>query len=796
MLSNYIKIAFRNINRHPTYAAINIIGLSIGIVCSLLLLLFILDELSYDKHHPHAEQTFRVASHITIQDTEITMATTMSPLGPALYQDFTEVKNFLRIKDKGEVLIMTDSDKFHEENIYMVDSSFFSFFNFPLLHGDPQSCLKEPNSIVITESLAMKYFGVSNPVGKFLKTGGDETLQKVTGVMADLTGNSHISPNGLISMSSLTNTKQNWGSLNDHTYLILSEGSHVHSLNNAFEVTIDKHIKPLFEQFSADADFFLQPLTDIHLHSKLEGELEPTGNIYYIYIFSAIAFFMLIIASVNYMNLATARSTNRSREVGIRKAMGSYRAQLIKQFMAESVVLTALAVVISCIVVFFLIPGFNHLAGKTLSLYFITDPKVIAGLIGIILLVGLVGGSYPSFFLSGFNPSEVLKGKNTGKKGTAKLRKALVVAQFSVSLIMVISTWVVFDQLNYLRSKDLGFNKDRVIRIALNGPQVTSKYDVLKKAFSQHPGIEAIGSGHSTPGGSNLSMNGITVESEDGNMIEKIFQTMYIDKDYLSTLEIPMVAGRDFSSNHELDTTQAIIVNEEMVRHMGWKNPIGKKLGVITDKEYNTKTKKVVGVIRDFHLRALKEPILPIVIHNTLDNSYMVARLAPENIHKTLTFLEETWAEIIPTRPFEYNFIEQDFQEQYEADEKRGDVFGIFAILTIMISCLGLFGLASFTAENRKKEIGIRKVVGASNTGIVIMMSFEFLKLVLVAVLIAFPISYLIMNQWLAEFAFRITISPLSFILSALLTLFIAFLTVSYHSIASALSNPSHALRE
>lgn len=797
MIKNYIKVALRNIVRHPTYACINIIGLSIGIVCSLLLLLFILDELSYDSQHKNADRIYRIVSHIKTLDTELTIATSMSPIGPTLYSDYSEVESFLRIKNNGELLVMSGQNKFYEEKIYTVDSSFFDFFDFKLTHGNPRTCLVEPNSMVISETLAAKYFANDNPIGKTLKTGGEEIPRKVTGVMQDAESNSHIHPNGLISYSSLPPTGQiEWGNLNDHTYILLPKSYNIDLFQRNFEAVNEKYIRPLFEQFNAQANFILQPLSSIHLHSKLEGEIEPTGDIYYIYIFGAISVFMLIIASINYMNLATARSANRSREVGIRKAMGSYKLQLIGQFMSESIVITLLAVVISSILVFFLIPGFNELTGKSLSLDFLTNPIVVLVLLGIVVLVGLVGGSYPSFFLANFDPSEVLKGKYSGKRGNAQLRKILVITQFSISLVMVISTWVVFDQLQYLKNKELGFNKDRVLRIALNGPQATQKYEVLKNAMLAHPNIEAIGSGRSTPGGNNLSMNGISVESEDGMMIEKVFQTIYIDNEYLNTLEIPLVSGRNFSRNVQLDTSQSVIVNEEMVKHMGWENPLGKKFGVIVNENLEMKSMHVVGVIKDFHLRALKEPILPVVVRNTVENDNMLVRLKPEDIPGTIKFMEKSWSDIISNRPFEYNFIEQDFNKQYEADQKRGEVFGIFAIFTIMISCLGLFGLASFTAENRRKEIGIRKVVGASVSGIVFMMSLEFLKLVLAAVLIAFPVAYIIMGQWLEEFAFRMEMSPISFLLSALLTLLIAFITVSYHSITSAISNPSNALRE
>ncbi|MFY0651197.1 MAG: ABC transporter permease [Cyclobacteriaceae bacterium] len=796
MFRNYIKVAIRNIMRHPTYAVINIVGLSIGIVFSLLLLLYILDETTYDKFHTKAERIYRVAADVKVQNTEVNVPTTMAPLGPAIAEEYPEIENFLRISAHSEVLFISNEDEYYEDDIYTVDSSFFSIFDFELAIGDPKKCLAEPNSLVITETLSKKYFGEEDPIGKIIKTGGSETARIITGVMKEPPSNSHLTPNGLISYSSLPSlSKEDWGSLNDYTYLLLQEGLNKSEVDPMLNHMLEKYVKPMFEEFKAEAVFYLQPVTDIHLYSHLHGEISPNGDISYIYIFAAIAIFMLLIASINYMNLATARSTNRSKEVGIRKAMGSYRIQLMWQFLAESIVITFIAVVISSILVFFLLPLFNELSDKSISLNFLSDPVVVIGLLGIILFVGIVGGSYPSFFLSHFRPSEVLKGKGIANSGSPKLRKVLVVTQFSISLIMVICTWVVFDQLNFVSNKNLGFNKDQVVKIPLNGAEVQKKYDVIRNKLLSDPRVEAVASGNSTPGGANLSMSGIQVESEDGEMMDKVFQNIRVDNEYFNTLDIPIVEGRNFSDNIVNDTARSIIVNEEMVKHMGWENPIGKKFQII-DGKHEGKPSIVVGVVRNYHILPLQEPIAPLIVHNDLNNQNMLVRIKTKDIKETIADIELIWGDIIPNRPFEYTFIEQEFSKQYEAEQRRGEVFGVFSIFTILISCLGLFGLASFTAESRRKEIGIRKVVGAGIPSIVFMMSIEFLKLVLISVLIAFPVSYVIMNQWLDEFAYRTDISPVSFVLSALLTVLIAFLTVSYHSISSATSNPSTSLRE
>ncbi|MFT7032637.1 MAG: putative ABC transport system permease protein [Cyclobacteriaceae bacterium] len=797
MIRNYIKIAVRNMLRHPTYAVINIIGLSIGVVFSLLLLLFILDEVTYDKFHKKSNRTYRIAADVRVDNTEIHIPTTMAPLGPTMTSEYSGVEGFLRVLSLGETLVITGNEEFYEEDIYFADSSFFNFFDFSLKYGEPDECLVNPNSIVITDELAKKYFGEENPIGKIIKTGGEEKGRTITGVMAQLPSNSHMRPKGLISYSSLPAFgPQDWGSLNDHTYILLKEGYEKDSINIVFDQTLVKYIEPMFKEFDAEAEFYLQPISSIHLHSDLQGEISTNGDIYYIYIFGSIAVFMLLIASINYMNLSTARSASRSKEVGVRKALGSSRIQLIWQFMAESILITMLSVIISSIIVFFLLPAFNELTKKSIPLNFVTDPIVILGLLGIILFVGVIGGSYPSFFLSKFKAVEVLKGKGLIHNGNATLRKVLVITQFSISLVMIICTWVVFDQLQFVQDKNLGFNKNQVLKIPLNGKEVMKKYNVLRNQLLAEPNIEAVGSGDSTPGGRNLSMSGIKIESDNGQLIDKVFQNITIDNEYLNTLEIPIVLGRNFSTNIAKDTSLAILVNEEMVRHMGWIDPIGKKVIMLESNRRMQAPSRVVGVVKNYHILSLQEPISPLVIHNSSENGNLLIRIKPTNVASTIEYIKKTWSEIVPNRPFELNFLEQEFAKQYETEQKRGEVFGIFALFTILISCLGLFGLASFTAEKRSKEISIRKVAGAGIGNIVLMMSKDFLKLVFVSVLISFPIAYLVMNQWLEEFAFRIDISPMSFVFSAILTILIAFITISYHSISSAMSNPTRALKE
>lgn len=798
MIKNYIVVALRNITKYRIYSLINILGLSIGITCSLLLLLYVRDEVSYDGFHSKAEQIYRVVTRASIQDTKLHAPVTMAPMGPALKNDYAEVEHFTRITGFGETLVTNEDIKFYEDKFYFVDSSFFEIFDFELIQGNPITCLQQPGSLVLTETLARKYFGTINPMGKTLKTetpAGEET-RKVTGVMADPPSNSHLRPNALISYSSLPEQRsQFWGNLNDYTYVVLTEGTDPDQFNKYFPDVYDKYVSEIFNQFNAQADFYLQPLSDIHLFSNLEVELEPAGDVSYIYIFTAIAIFMLVVACINYMNLATARSANRAKEVGVRKAMGSYKSQLVSQFLSESLVLTLLAVVISGIVVFFLIPEFNVLSGKQLSQNFIADPIILIGLLSTVIFVGGVGGSYPALYLSRFRAADVLS-RNSKAGGGVSLRRILVIIQFSISLIMIISTWVVFDQLRYIQNKNLGFNKDRVVKVLLNGEEVRDKYQVLKVTLLQNPAIEAVGSTWSTPGGNNFNLSAIKVEANDGAMIDKVFQAVAVDSDFIPTLEMELVAGRNFHKDISTDTSTAVIVNQKMVEHMDWDEPLGKKFGVVVNEALERREVRVVGVVGDFHLRSLHEPIAPLVIHNANGNGNMVIRIAKGDIQGGIRHLQMTWDKVVTNKPMQYSFIEQDLDEQYRADQKRGEVFAIFSMLTIVISCLGLFGLASFTAESKRKEIGIRKVIGASVPGILFMMSRDFLKLIAVAVVISFPLAYYFMDQWLSEFAFRSEMSAITFGLSALLTVVITVITISYHSLTAATSNPTRALRE
>ncbi|UXX80328.1 ABC transporter permease [Reichenbachiella carrageenanivorans] len=795
MIRNYITIAIRNIQNNPVYSTINVIGLTIGIVSSLLLYLYVDFERGYDQFHSNKNNIYRISTHATVQDSELNIPLAPSLVGHTLMSEYGIVENSVRLTGGSEMLIAVNDNYFYETDIYEADSSFFTVFDFELLEGDRISCLKEPNTLVICQSLAKKWFPNASAMGKSVKTDGEDT-KIITGIMADPPINTSIMVKGLLYYSSTSPSEVSWGNMNDQIFVVLNPNTLLPDVYTAMEQMYAKYMAPLYEQFSASATFSLQPLTDVHLYSNFDMDMSNTGDISYLYIFSAIAFFMLLIACINYMNLATARSMARSKEVGIRKAMGSYTSQLIGQFVTESVVIALIALSISLILTFFTIPYFNELAHLDIDQNFLRDPRMILVLTTVIFFVGLVGGSYPAFYLSRFKAAEVLKDKAQKSKGNETLRKALVVAQFAISLGMVVSTWIVFDQLAYLRNKELGFNQKQVATVALEGNQVREKLNVLSAKLLQHPGVEAVGSGHGVPGTNTMSMSGIKIESADGMMIDKIFQYITVDNQYFPTLEIPIVAGRNFLPEVANDTAASIIVNEEMVRQMGWTEPLGKKLERFIDDDMKTQTFTVVGIVRDYHLISLQEPITPLVVYNKTNNSQMIVRLKADGIATTMTEVEDIFKQVITNRPFEYTFLDQGFQKHYETDQKRGEVFAIFSTLTIAIACLGLFGLASYTSEARRKEIGIRKVVGANVMNIIVMMSKDFLKLILLSIIVAFPLSYYFMSQWLQEFAYAMELKWTSFVLSALFTLIIAFLTVLYHSLKSAIANPSSAIRD
>jgi putative ABC transport system permease protein len=796
MLKNLFTIAIRNIRKDKTYSFINILGLTIGITCSMFLLMYIKDELSFDRHHENGENIYRIISNIKEPDNEFTWAVAQIPLAEELRDNYPEVKNAVRFFGTGRELYKHGEHEFYEDDFFLADSTAFDMFTHEFIQGDPATALDEAFTIVLTESIAKKYFG--SPSGAFnqsLQNEGKEEF-KVTGVVRDVPLNSHFRFDALISENTRPRRQGSWGNFGVFTYIQLPANYELGKMQTSLDKIIKERVDPIFEQYKITIKYEMQKITDIHLHSKIQDEAEEGGDIGNLYVFGAVAIFMLVLASINYMNLATARSVNRAKEVGIRKVMGSQRRQLVAQFITESVVLAFMALVVSMVLIYAFLPAFNTLSNKSLSFGYILRPTVIFSLLGIVLFVGIVGGSYPAFYLSGFNPVSVLKGKLASKGGNALFRKTLVVLQFAISICMLISTLIVFDQLQFMRNKDLGFKKESVIRIQLTSDEQINQSAVLTERMRQNPFVTSSGAANTYPG-SNIGKLLLKVEDNEGKVSERGVDLYNADYDYVKTLGMTIVEGRDFSRDIISDTTFAVLVNEAMVKRMSWTNPLGKKF--IFDGGDEKQEKRVVGVVKDYHQNSLYSAIEPLMILLDKRNNYVFVRTKDGNdIHESLAAIEKTWKEVHPNFPFEYQFLDQDFNSQYKSDEKRSQIFTAFSALTIIIACLGLLGLASFTTEQRYKEIGVRKVIGASVNSLVLLVSKEFVLLVTIGTVIAFPVAWYVTNDWLQNFAYRISLENewATFLLSALLAIVITMITIGFHVLRAASANPVKALRD
>jgi putative ABC transport system permease protein len=797
MFKNLFKIGLRNIVKEKTYSIINILGLTIGITCSVLLLMYIFDELSYDRYHKNADNIYRIVSNIKEPDNAFTWAVAQIPLAEELRNNYPEVKNTVRFFNTPRTLYKNGDKQFYENDFFLADSTVFSMFTYDFVEGDPVTALNRPFSVVLSEKMVKKYFGDDkNVIGKSLQNQQGEELN-VTGVIKDVPLNSHFRFDALISRSTRAQLQGagSWGNFGVYTYILLPPGYDLKKMYASFDKIIKEKVDPIFEPVGIKIKYELQRITDIHLHSKIQDEAEAGGDISYIYIFGIVAAFMIIIACINYMNLATARSVNRAKEVGIRKVMGSQRRQLIAQFITESASIAIIALIFSLLLIYGLLPFFNELANKQLPFSYITRPEVLLSLVGIVLFVGIVGGSYPAFYLSGFNPVSVLKGKLAVKGGNVIFRKVLVVLQFSISIFMLISTLVVFDQLKFLRSKDLGFDKEQIIRMELPGKELRKNGPVLAETLRKNPDVMRVGLSNTSPG-FGIGKLLFKVEDNDGKMVDRGVDLYNADYDYLDALGMTIVEGRNFSRDVASDTTYAVLVNEAMVKRMAWDNPLGKKFVVEGDDK--SVERKVVGVVKDYHQNSLYDPIEPLIILLGDNLGFIFVKIKSGDVKQSLASIEKSWKSVNPNNPFEYDFLDQDFNSQYKADEKRSFIFTVFSGLTIMIACLGLLGLAAFTTAQRTKEIGVRKVTGASVQSLVLLVSKEFFLLVGIGTLIAFPFAWYFTNSWLQNFAYRIQLEGewLTFILSALLAAVITFMTVGFHVIRAASANPVRALRD
>ena len=793
MFKNLIRVAFRNFWKDKGYSILNILGLTIGITFSLLLIFYIIDELSFDRFHKKADRIYRVVSYINEPTNKMKWTATQFPLGPQIKRDYPEIEESVRFVNTDRRLYQNGDLKFYEEKIYYVDSNVFNVFTYDFLEGNGKTALMEPNSIVLTKSLAEKYFGKGKPaVGQSLRTNRAEVF-KVTAVIKDHPKNAHLIFNALISANTLPRDfANNWGGFGFFTYVLLKPNTNAAALEKKMLAMYDKYMASIFKQYNINIWYGLQLVTDIHLKSDFTGEPEELGSMSYIYIFSSVALFLLLIACINYMNMTTARSARRAKEIGIRKVTGSNQSQLVLQFLLESILLTFISLVLSLALAYFLLPLFNSLSGKFISFDSLVRPEMILVLVGIMLFVGFLGGSYPAFYLARFNPLGILKGSLSKGSSNVTLRRVLVVTQFSISMIMLICTWVVYGQLKYMRNKDLGFDKELVITMNVDGGQdVVRKVESFRNELKANPRVLKTSSSSTIPGGG-INFNLFSVESKNG-FVDKGVDVYNVDENYFNTMSIPLVKGRNFS-NAGSDTSHGLIVNESMVKEFGWgDNPLGKKIKYPGDT--SGAYLEVVGVVKDFHQKSLYNPIASLMLTYNRYNNNVQAKLSPTDVPGTLTFIENSWKKVFPGLSFSYKFLDQDFDSQYAADKKRGKLFTVFSIITIAITCLGLLGLIAFTTQQRQKEISIRKVMGAGIPQIITLVARNFVWLVALSCLIAFPVAWYFMNKWLTIFPYNSGLSITTFVLSALAVLVITLITVSFHTIKVAISNPVKSLR-
>ena len=803
MIRNYLKIALRSLRKNKLYSFINIFGLALGITSSLLIMLYVKDELSFDKFNKNAGRIYRVNSDIVFGGTHFHLAVAQDPLAATLMREYPQVESACRFREQGSFLVKKGKENIKEQKVIFADNQVFDVFTLPMLIGNPKSALKDPFTMVLNKTTAEKYFGsVKEAYGKTLVLDNKDAY-KVTGVIANIPPQSHFNFDIFLAMEGLEESKQNnWISNNFSTYLLFKEGTDPKKVEASFEDLLIRYEGPQIKSFlnmtieefkkaGSKHDLTLMPLTDIHLHSDRTGELGPNGNIKYVYIFSAIAFFVLLIACINFMNLSTARSANRAKEVGVRKVLGSEKSSLIGQFLTESVLVSFISLLIAIIATYLLLPAFNNLANKQIVISFW---QILPMLLLIVVFVGFLAGSYPAFYLSSFIPINVLKGKLQAGMKSSGFRSTLVIFQFATSIVLMIGTFIIYKQLQYIQTKNLGFNKDQVV-IVNDAYALDTKLEAFKNEVLRNPTVQSGTVSSYLPVPSSRSDDPFFPEGimEPDKAVS--MQDWKADYDYVKTLGLKIIKGRDFNRTFGSDSL-GVIINESAVKLFGYKDPIGKRISKIINGD--TKVRKVftiIGVVENFHFESLRENVGALSLALGTSKGAISFRVKTDDIQATVNTMESIWKQFAPGQPFNYSFLDQEFDSMYRSEQRIGKIFIIFASLAILIACLGLFGLATYAAEQRTKEIGIRKVLGANVKDIVAMLSKDFIRLVLIAIVFAVPIAWYGMSNWLKDFAFRIEISWWVFVIAGVLALLIALLTISYQAVRAALMNPVKSLK-
>ena len=799
MLRNYLKTAIRNLWKRKSFSLINIAGLAIGMAVSFLILLYVWNEVTYDRFHENNENIYRIATKLDAQGRHLEVATVPAPLGPALDDQFPEVGLVARLHGFGRRIVSYEEKLYDETNIYHADPELFDVFTIPVARGNPDSWLQAPFQLVITQEMAEKYFGGADPIGKTLKIDNRYTYT-VTGVVKKMPENSHFKFDMIGSLSSLEKIRGDlnvWMGFNYRTYILLEGNPSIEGITKKFNDLLMANIPEQFKQLGAEVELFLQPLRSIHLHSHLEGEMEPPGNPAFIRILTTIALFILLIACINFMNLSTAQSSRRAREVGMRKVLGAHRGKLIGQFLGESLLLSFISLVIAIVLIYAFLPVFNQLVSKDLVFNPAQNGIILLGLIGITIMAGLLAGTYPAFFLSAFVPLEVLKSRFKAGKGHRFFRNGLVTLQYVISITLIISTFVIFYQLHHVKNRDLGFDKEQVAVISLRG-QVFQKHDVFKNEILRLPGVVSAACSSTVPS-RGLSETMFSFEGIDRK--KQVFPIMEIDPDYLKTMNMQLAVGRNLSKDHPGDN-KAMILNETLVKQLGWEEPIGKTVSMMDLADSGSPEKgfvevpyTVVGVVKDFHFESLHQKIRGHLMKMSGEVNRISVKIRPGTIAGTLQSIENIWRQFEPAHPFSYIFLDDSFDRLYRSEQRMGQIFISFTLMAILISCLGLFGLASFTADQRTKEIGIRKVLGASISNVVLLLSRDFTKWVILANVVAWPAAYIVMARWLQNFAYRISLAIWMFVLSGVIALIIAVLTVSTKALKAAAADPVNSLR-
>jgi putative ABC transport system permease protein len=794
MLKNYFLINLRNFLRNWSYSLINLLGLTIGLTAVIVILIYVFHEFSYDRFHRQPENVYRIVTDINMAGNDQTFALAQTPLAPEVTRRYPEIISYTRIhRSWNSILITREEQQFYEKKILYADSGFFKTFDFKVLQGDPDELLSRPYTMVLTKSMAQKYFGKNDPIGKTLSINNRKDYE-ITGILEDPPSNSHFSFDGILSFSTFyEGSRAKWmdswvGNINYFSYIRVMPGTSPGIIEKKLNETVLEKAGQAFEDYGFSLYARPQALTDIHLRSDYEHDIQPHGNITNVYIFIIIAFVILVIAAINFMNLSTARSANRAREVGIRKVNGAKRRMLIFQFLSESVIYSLIAFLLALALSHYLLPQFSGLMNRELSFSFVENPSQLMLFLGVSIMIGILAGLYPAFYLSNFRAVRVLKGEMTRGKAGATFRNILVVVQFSISVILIIGTIIVYQQISYINNKDLGFDHNRVLIVALRNNDLTRDIKSVKERLEKIPGVIAT-AGSQNYFGNEFSGNAYRFKGMAPN--ENILMNFTdVDSDFVNLYEMKIKEGRNFSEEHGTEE-EKVLMNEVAVLHSGLENPIGEFVwGADSAK------KEIIGVIENFHFGSLHKSIEPLIVTSRSSNlNYLSIKIENQNIKETINKLQLEWEAIDPDRPFDYFFLNDTFADLYNEEKRLGNMYFAFSLLAILIALLGLFGLSSFITEQRTKEISIRKVLGASSKRIVVKLSSNFMLLVLIANLVAWPAAWYLMKNWLENFAYRVDINPLAFVAAGILSVLISFLTVSIQAYRASIANPADQLR-